>query len=92
MADSSLSSWNELEMTIKRTFHLQPRKLRENNNLKCLDLRPCVVTNGGTGVEGPAEDGIMGTAQVNSVIPCTRIRAWHAVLCTHRCASHADAR
>ena len=37
-----------------------------NSNLKCSDLRPCVVTNGGTGVE----DGIMG-AQVNSVIQCT---------------------
>ena len=41
-----------------------------NSNLKCSDLRPCVVTNGGTGVEGPAEDGIMG-AQVNSVIQWT---------------------
>ena len=53
----------QFEKTIKRTFHLLV-----NSNLKCSDPRPCVVTNGGTGVE---EDGIMGTAQVNSVIQCT---------------------
>ena len=67
-----------LEMTIERGL------LGVNSNLKCPDLRPSVVTNGGTGLEGPVVDRIMG-AQVNSVIQCI-IRAWHSVLCVHRCA------
>ena len=75
MADSLLCCISALEM---REF------LGVNSNLKCSNLRPCVVTNGGTGVEGPFVDGIMG-AQVNSVIQCM-IRAWHAVLYVHRCA------
>ena len=74
-----LSSCNPLKKTIKKTFHLPV-----NSALKCSDPRPCVVTNGGTGVE---EDGIMGTAQVNSVIQCMTRSDVHAQMrIGRRCA------